>query len=148
MDIDHRTHYERILISLHSQLDAVTTATGRNHILGEIDKLKVWYFNLVTSEAKRAHMESSPPAPQPIAVRRPKPREMKGARRPDGAVIDLLAPDIRHDETKFDREMREYRQHNQLAREMGTNPFKTNDRQDDLRFQTHGTPNRRGKEFF
>lgn len=114
--ITSRRLYEAELLRLQ---DAHDTATGnqRTTIAADIAKLKRRRF---------AHLEALANIPDTPTSK---------TRR--------TVPEPRFS-TTFDRERHEERTERELMQAM-SNPFKTNDRKDDMRYQTAGVPNRRGK---
>lgn len=114
--ITSRRLYEAELLRLH---DAHAAATGnqRTTIAADIAQLKRRRF---------AHLEALANIPD---------TPTRKTRR--------TVPEPRFS-TTFDRERHEERAERELMQAM-SNPFKTNDRKDDMRYQTAGVPNRRGK---
>ena len=113
-----RRLYEAQLLRLQEDHNATTDPRRRDELQAQIAQLKRRRFTYVEACANIPDIPTQEP-------RTPRPAEPRFA-------------------TTFDRERHEERAERELMQAM-SNPFKTNDRKDDMRYQTAGVPNRRGK---
>lgn len=147
-NIDNQAAYEAELCRIYGELRSVPNHPNAKELESQIFILKSRRFGYVTSLAQQDYRDNPPnhklppPIPEPPfgpIKKKPKASPRRVTAEP---VFDVMAP--RSFSTKFDRERHEERVERELMRAM-SNPFKTNDRKDDMRYQTAGVPNRRGK---
>lgn len=150
-NITNRAAYEAELCRLQGKLRSAPSHANIKDLESQIFILKSRRFGYVTARSQQEYQDNkplrkmSPPIPEQPFSRSRKKTKSSSRRVTAEPVFDIMAP--RQFSTNFDRERHAERVERELMQAM-SNPFKTNDRKDDLRFQTHGTPNRRGKRFF
>ena len=129
-----RARYELALIQLSNRLASATEA-DRDRIQAKIDELKDRYFR-----RRQKHDRDSYVPPSTMPKRPPKLFQTAKAKKRALRSTEwkLLYPPI-----LASREA--YRDAGRVAQEAHRNPFKTRDRRDDMRYQTHGTQNPRAK---
>ncbi|MGP9720125.1 hypothetical protein [Corynebacterium sp. AOP40-4SA-5] len=136
---NRRAEYELNLIRLTAEL-SFATADERDQIQQQIDHAKNAYFG---------HHRHELPAKTRSTFTRPvtTPKKPQKRQKPPKMTIslsDIVARPVntRKQEKEAAQDMRD------VLNETSCNPYKTNDRKDDMRYQTHGIRNHRAKKRF
>ncbi len=129
-----RDRYELILVQLTNTLVTATRAE-RDKIQAKIDDLKDGYFR---SRQKHDQDSYTPPVTTPKQPPKVFQKRKAKKRAPEPAEWELLYPPILANR-------KAYSDAGRVAKQAHRNPFKTRDRKDDMRYQTHGAKNPRAK---
>ncbi|MGV0870047.1 hypothetical protein [Corynebacterium kalidii] len=129
-----QTRYELDLIKLTSQLSNADGA-DRDQIQERIDELKDGYLR-----RRQQHDAQNYTPPPERKARPPKVFRNRKAKKESKEWTELYPPIL--------VDSKAYRDAGAVAAESNRNPYKTNDRKDDMRYQTYGTRNPRSRKKF
>lgn len=156
---EQRDNYEKLLVNLTTKLTTATTVVQRRKIQDDIDRLKTDYLDRRhRHDAAANYITTSEPITNPHSNKEAKAIRVEEKMQAMQEKQKLTGRKNLHSDgwvDVYDDEVRPSREEVEARRDLhdvlsatSRNPYKTNDRKDDMRYQTHGARNLRSKKRF